>query len=109
MIFDDLSDIMSCQDHVIDVLLMEGRGPDYDFLSIIDGFKDSVGNLSVARFIVINPNMIAPTNLPAINIGPSHSHRVLQEERIEGAFCDIDGFVIIKGIQPENLGMVFFK
>ena len=51
---------MSSEDHVVEVLLPYIARP-YDYLvSIEDGLGDSVGDLSIAWFVIINVNTIAP-------------------------------------------------
>ena len=39
----------------------------------------AVVDFSVARFIIKNPNIIAPTKRPNINIGAAHSNTVFHE------------------------------
>ena len=73
-------------------------------LTSIDDFGDSTVDFSVARFIIKNPNIIAPTKRPNINIGPTHSNTVLQESGVKRSFNDINGFCFINLFKSIEFG-----
>ena len=49
--------------HIVDVLLLYFIRPDNYLISSVNDFGDSVDDLSIAWFVIKNPNIIAPTNL----------------------------------------------
>ena len=83
---------MSTLDHIINVLFLNKLWPNDYFISSINCFGDSVDDFSVARFIIKNPNLIAPTKRPNINIGAAHSNAVFNEGRVKRTLNDVNGF-----------------
>ena len=86
---------MSSEDHIINVFLFYFTWPDDNLISSVKRLGDSVDDFSVARFVIINPNIISPTKRPNINILAAHSNRVLHEGGIERPFNDVDRFCFI--------------